>query len=113
MSRTLIVEDEDVIRTELARLLARSGHEVAEARTVQEASALGLDGFDLVVADLHRRPAHPAHQVVVMVVGATAIDGLTGVVAQRVEHAGTGHRLQCAVDGGQTDVLATMTQLVV
>jgi DNA-binding NtrC family response regulator len=52
MSRTLIVEDEDVIRTELARLLARSGHEVAEARTVKEASALGLDGFDLVVADL-------------------------------------------------------------
>ena len=52
MSRTLIVEDEDVIRTELARLLARSGHEVAEARTVQEAAAHGLDSFDLVVADL-------------------------------------------------------------
>ncbi len=52
MSRTLIVEDEDVIRTELARLLARSGHDVAEARTVQEASGQGLDAFDLVIADL-------------------------------------------------------------
>jgi len=52
MSRILIVEDEDVIRSELARLLVRAGHEAAEARTVQEGSALGADGFDLVVADL-------------------------------------------------------------
>jgi DNA-binding NtrC family response regulator len=52
MSRILIVEDEDVIRTEVARLLARAGHDVAEARTVPEASSQGNDGFDLVIADL-------------------------------------------------------------
>ncbi|HXX29895.1 MAG TPA: sigma-54 dependent transcriptional regulator [Myxococcaceae bacterium] len=52
MSRLLIVEDEEVIRTELARLLTRAGHEVAEAGSVQEATTLGVDGFDLIVADL-------------------------------------------------------------
>ena len=53
MSRILVVEDEQVIRSELARLLARSGHEVVEAGSVPEALSAGAsDGFDLVVADL-------------------------------------------------------------
>ena len=53
MSRILVVEDEQVIRAELARLLARSGHEVVEAGSVPEALSAGAsDGFDLVVADL-------------------------------------------------------------
>jgi len=53
MSRILVVEDEDVIRSELARLLARTGHEVIEARSVAEAMATGAaDGFDLIIADL-------------------------------------------------------------
>ena len=53
MSRILVVEDEDIIRSELARLLARTGHDVVEARSVPEAIAAGAaDGFDLVIADL-------------------------------------------------------------
>ena len=53
MSRILVVEDEDIIRSELARLLARTGHEVVEARSVPEAMTAGAaDGFDLVIADL-------------------------------------------------------------
>jgi DNA-binding NtrC family response regulator len=52
MSRILIVEDEDVIRHQLVRLLARHGYQTAEAGSVAEAEALGLDSFDLVVADV-------------------------------------------------------------
>jgi DNA-binding NtrC family response regulator len=52
MSRILIVEDEDVIRQQLVRLLARHGYQTAEAGSVAEAEALGLDSFDLVVADV-------------------------------------------------------------
>jgi len=53
MSRILVVEDEDVIRSELARLLARTRHDVVEARSVPEAMAAGAaDGFDLIIADL-------------------------------------------------------------
>jgi DNA-binding response OmpR family regulator len=53
MSRILVVEDEDVIRSELARLLARTGHDVVETGSVPEAMAAGAaDGFDMVIADL-------------------------------------------------------------
>ena len=53
MSRILVVEDEDIIRSELARLLARTGHDVIEAASVPDAMAAGAaDGFDLVIADL-------------------------------------------------------------
>src|SRR4029077_14590064 len=41
MSRILVVEDEDIIRSELARLLARTSHDVVEARSVPEAMAAG------------------------------------------------------------------------
>ena len=41
MSRILVVEDEAIIRSELARLLARTGHDVVEAGSVHEAMAAG------------------------------------------------------------------------
>ena len=59
------------------------------------------------------RPAAAAHQMVVMVLGAPAIDRFPGVGAQRVEHSRRRHRLQCPVDGGQADVLAAPAQFVV
>jgi two-component system response regulator AtoC len=69
MSRILVVEDEDIIRSELARLLARTGHDVVEARSVSEAIGAGAaDGFDLVIADL-RLPGE---------LGTTLIDGCRG-----------------------------------
>ena len=53
MSHILIVEDEDVIRMELRRLLLRAGHQVSEAGSVAEASALlGRAAVDLVLTDL-------------------------------------------------------------
>src|SRR4029450_2584577 len=68
-SSILVVEDEDIIRSELARLLARTGHDVVEARSVSEAIGAGAaDGFDLVIADL-RLPGE---------LGTTLIDGCRG-----------------------------------
>ncbi|WP_437281617.1 sigma-54 dependent transcriptional regulator [Sorangium sp. So ce375] len=53
MSRILLVEDEVVIRAELRRLLARHGHDVVEAGSVEDASAEhDLRAFDLVLADV-------------------------------------------------------------
>src|SRR5512132_3108632 len=64
MSRILVVEDEAVIRSELRRLLARAGHEVAEAPSVEEAEgAHALDGFDLVISDL-RLPGAPGTDLI-------------------------------------------------
>ncbi len=80
MSRILVVEDEDVIRSELARLLARTGHDVIEARTVPEAMVAGAaDGFQLtgvfaaegVLIPLHRalQRAHGVGDLVLVAVG--------------------------------------------
>jgi DNA-binding NtrC family response regulator len=50
--KILIVEDEDVIRRQLARLLARHGYQTGEAGSVAEAESAGLSGFDLIIADV-------------------------------------------------------------
>ncbi|WP_028008178.1 sigma-54-dependent transcriptional regulator [Solimonas flava] len=63
MSRILIVEDEAVIRRQLARLLARHGYQIAEAGSVAEAEALGPSQFDLVVADV-RLPGAPGTDLI-------------------------------------------------
>jgi DNA-binding NtrC family response regulator len=53
MSQILIVEDEEIIRTELGRLLSRAGHEISDAASVPEAEMkYSLDAYDLVIADL-------------------------------------------------------------
>ncbi|MDX9873675.1 MAG: sigma-54 dependent transcriptional regulator [Spongiibacteraceae bacterium] len=59
MSSILIVEDEDVIRSALRRLLERNGFEVSEATSVQGAleQCQGQD-FDLIISDL-RLPGAP------------------------------------------------------
>jgi DNA-binding NtrC family response regulator len=58
VSRILLVEDEVVIRSELRRLLARHGHDVAEAGTVAAAREQDPASFELVIADL-RLPGEP------------------------------------------------------
>ncbi len=50
--RLLIIEDEEVIRRQLARLLAKHGYDTAEAGSVAEAEALGLQDFELIIADV-------------------------------------------------------------
>jgi DNA-binding NtrC family response regulator len=53
MTRLLLVEDEDVIRRELRRLLSRSGYDVVEADTVRAAAAeLATSAFDVILADV-------------------------------------------------------------
>ena len=48
----LIIEDEEVIRRQLSRLLTRHGYKVSEAGSVPEAEKLGLSQFDLIIADV-------------------------------------------------------------
>lgn len=53
MSEILIIEDEDVIRAALRRLLQRHGHSVVEARTLDDAnSSLEYATPDLAIVDL-------------------------------------------------------------
>ncbi|HLT12773.1 MAG TPA: sigma-54 dependent transcriptional regulator [Marinobacter sp.] len=52
MPRILIVEDEDIIRSAVRKLLQHAGYEVADAVSVEEAEGLDPDGFDLVITDL-------------------------------------------------------------
>ena len=48
----LIVEDEPIIRSSLRRLLMRSGYEVTEAESVEDACRHSLESFDLIISDL-------------------------------------------------------------
>ena len=52
MTRILLVEDEPVIRAELARMLRRAGHEVQEAEDVPAALQRVPRSFDLVLTDV-------------------------------------------------------------
>ncbi len=64
MPNVLLVEDEDVIRTALRRLLERNGYRVSEAGSVQEASdQFDLDGFDAIISDL-RLPGLPGTELI-------------------------------------------------
>lgn len=52
MNRVLVVEDEDVIRRAITRLLERNGYEVVSCGSVSEARTAYLQSFDLILADL-------------------------------------------------------------
>lgn len=52
MPRILIVEDEDIIRSAVRKLLQHAGYEVADARSVEEADSHDPDQFDLIISDL-------------------------------------------------------------
>jgi len=53
MLNILIVEDEDIIRTSLRKLLTRHNYNVSEARTVNEAlNNFKLSDFALIISDL-------------------------------------------------------------
>ncbi len=63
MDKILIVEDEDVIRNALKRLLERNGYDVAEAVSVQDALLQPLDSFQLIISDL-RLPGAPGTDLI-------------------------------------------------
>jgi len=62
--KILIVEDENIIRTALRRLLERNGYTVHEATTVQEATdRYVLDDMDVIISDL-RLPGLPGTDLI-------------------------------------------------
>jgi two-component system response regulator HydG len=64
MQKILVVEDESVIRAALRRLLERSGYQVSEAGSVQEAEKEhNLADFNLVISDL-RLPGAPGTDLI-------------------------------------------------
>lgn len=63
MTSILIIEDEDVIRNALQRLLQRHGYQVSTARSVEDALTRHQpDGFELILADL-RLPGAPGTSI--------------------------------------------------
>jgi DNA-binding NtrC family response regulator len=66
MSTILIVEDEEVIRTSLAKLLERNGYEVSAAANIQDATnRFSLKDFSLIISDL-RLPGAPGTDLIKM-----------------------------------------------
>jgi DNA-binding NtrC family response regulator len=64
MEKVLVVEDEDVIRGALRRLLERNGYQVAEAVSVQDAlDHHTLEDFQLIISDL-RLPGAPGTDLI-------------------------------------------------
>ncbi len=64
MSEILVIEDEDVIRSALRRLLERHGYGVIEAGSVEQALESGdVDAYDLIIADL-RLPGEPGTAII-------------------------------------------------
>ncbi len=63
-NRVLVVEDEQIIRTALRRLLERHHYEVSEAGSVQAArEQLGESEFDIIISDL-RLPGAPGTDLI-------------------------------------------------
>jgi DNA-binding NtrC family response regulator len=64
MNQILIIEDEEVIRRAVSRLLQRRGYQVAAAGSLEDAeSNHNLGDFDLIIADL-RLPGLPGTEVI-------------------------------------------------
>ncbi|MDT8398281.1 MAG: sigma-54 dependent transcriptional regulator [Pseudomonadales bacterium] len=64
MKHILIVEDEEVIRSALRRLLERHNYRVSEAGSVQEAKeTCNLDDLDVIISDL-RLPGLPGTELI-------------------------------------------------
>jgi two-component system response regulator HydG len=64
MSKILIVEDENIIRNALRKLLERNQYEVSEAPSVKEATnKFNLKDFDLIISDL-RLPGAPGTDLI-------------------------------------------------
>ncbi|MDX1599434.1 MAG: sigma-54 dependent transcriptional regulator [Marinobacter sp.] len=64
MARILIVEDEEIIRSAVRKLLQHAGYEVADAGSVEEAEqSQDPDVFDLIISDL-RLPGAPGTELI-------------------------------------------------
>lgn len=64
MNQVLVVEDEEIIRNALKRLLERHDYEVFEAGTVKESLEMyDMDNFDVIISDL-RLPGAPGTDLI-------------------------------------------------
>ncbi|MEM9602993.1 MAG: sigma-54 dependent transcriptional regulator [Pseudomonadota bacterium] len=66
MSRLLIIDDESVIRKALRRFFERSGFDVEVCGSIEDASALPLASFDIIISDL-RLPGEPGTAILKLV----------------------------------------------
>ena len=62
MNRILLLEDEDIIRKQLALLLERNNYEVVGASSVEEAVEFYPESFDVILADI-RLPGRDGNQI--------------------------------------------------
>lgn len=62
MPHILIVEDEQIIRLALKRLLVKHGYQVSEAGSVAQAQQFDASQFDLIITDL-RLPGEPGTEI--------------------------------------------------
>jgi two-component system response regulator HydG len=81
MSRILIVEDEEIIRKALKKVLTRHAHDVSEAGSVEEALPLSPSSFDLVISDL-RLPGEPGTDLL-KYTGSTPVIIMTSYASMR------------------------------
>mgnify|MGYP002630387361 CR=1 FL=1 len=65
MHEILVVEDEKIIRDSLVRLLKRNEYGVTSVGSVELAEKEGLQGFDLIIADL-RLPGSPGTDLIAL-----------------------------------------------
>ncbi len=72
MNRILIIEDEDLIRKQLTKLLTRNSFDVCCAATIDEALQLEPDSFDLLLADI-KLPGAPGTDILAHVEHAPVI----------------------------------------
>ena len=64
MKKVLVVEDEEIIRNSLTRLLERHEYKVCEAGTVKESvEKYNMDEFDVIISDL-RLPGAPGTDLI-------------------------------------------------
>lgn len=64
MNQILIIEDEEVIRNALQRLLSRRGYAITAADSVEQAETqCNLQGFDLIISDV-RLPGVPGTEII-------------------------------------------------
>ncbi|WP_018402543.1 sigma-54-dependent transcriptional regulator [Marinobacter gelidimuriae] len=63
MPRILIVEDEEIIRSAVRKMLTHAGYDVTDAGSVEEAEEHDLGSFDLIISDL-RLPGAPGTEMI-------------------------------------------------
>ncbi len=83
MSHILIVEDEEIIRTALQKLLQRNGYQVDSAESVDLAlERHQLEQFDLIISDL-RLPGRPGTDLIALAHGKTPVLIMTSYASMR------------------------------